>query len=174
MYFCATLKINILWLNLRSSFTELKFPKFHQFWSKHCVSRTFHSFPYIQMRRSWLSWHEFIWCKDINSFREPIPSESTEGSLRYVQGSNPSETFFFSKLENPAKRNNVIPFIATTQTILNEGVTIKCSESRRPHVIYAKKNFLHGPILMQWTLNGFQYVCGAVFDIKIDALRKIS
>ena len=31
MYFCATLKINILWLNLRSNFTKLKCPKFHQF-----------------------------------------------------------------------------------------------------------------------------------------------
>ena len=47
-----------------------------------------------------------------------MPSESTEGSLKYVQGSNPSETFLSSKLENPAKRNHAIPFTHTTQTIL--------------------------------------------------------
>ena len=33
---------NILSLSLRKDFTKMEYPKFYEFYNKHCVSRTYH------------------------------------------------------------------------------------------------------------------------------------
>ena len=93
-----------------------------------------------------------------------------KNSITYMQGSDPSEKFLLSKLESPAKRNHGMQVTPTARTTLNVGITVKCSECRKPRVIYAKKKLTNANIMaMKRIFNNFQYVCGTVFhDIPID------
>ena len=87
-----------------------------------------------------------------------------------MQGSDPSEKFLLSKLESPAKRNHGMQVTPTARTTLNMGITVKCSECRKPRVIYAKKKLTNANIMaMKRIFNNFQYVYVTVFhDIPID------
>ena len=87
-----------------------------------------------------------------------------------MQGSDPSEKFLLSKLESPAKRNRGMQVTPTAQTTLNVGITVKCSECRKPRVIYAKKKLTNANIMaMKRIFNNFQYDCGTFFhDTPID------
>lgn len=101
---------------------------------------------------------------------EPIASESTKGSLKKIQGSDSSDNFLPSKLENPAKCNHDMPLTPTTQTTLNVGFAITCSECSKPGLVYAKKKLSHrNAMLMQRILNDLQYVCSTIFhNIPVD------
>ena len=118
---------NILTLSLRADFTKSTYPKLHEFYTKHCVSRNyyFHVFKCSELD---CPWHEPLRYGDIPSFGVPVPKEKTDGSITYIQGSSPSEKFLPSKLENSAKHNHGMPFAPTAQTALNVGITVKCSE----------------------------------------------
>ena len=114
-------------------------------------------------------WHEPLRYGEISSFGEPVPKEKTNGSITYIQESNPSEKFLPSKLENPAKCNHGMPFTPTAQTAVNVGITLKCSECRKPCVLYTKKKLANANMAMKRIFNNFQYVCGTVFhNIPID------
>ena len=112
---------NILTLSLRAHFTKSKYPNLHEFYTKHCVSRTyyFHVFKCSELD---CPWHKPLRYGEISCFGEPVPKEKTDGSITYVQWSNP-EKFLPSKLENPAKRNHGMPFTPTDQTALNVGIS---------------------------------------------------
>ena len=118
---------NILTLSLRADFTKSTYPKLHEFYTKHCVSRNyyFHVFKCSELD---CPWHEPLRYGDISSFGVTVPKEKTDGSITYIQGSSPSEKFLPSKLENSAKRNHGMPFAPTAKTALNVGITVKCSE----------------------------------------------
>lgn len=132
---------NILSLSLRANFTKSKYPNFYEFYSKYPVSRTYYShlFKCSEHERPW---HEPPRCVEILSFGEPIPKDTTNGSVKYMQGSDPSEKFLPSKLENPTNLNHGMLFTRTTQTALNMDNTVKCSECCKRRAMCAKKSFL--------------------------------
>ena len=68
-----------------------------------------------------------------------MPTDSDDGSIKYIEGSDESEKFLPSKLEDPSKRNHGMSFTPTAQTALNVGKTIKCTQCLKPRVVYAKK-----------------------------------
>ena len=166
---------NILSLSLRNNFTKTKYPKFFEFYSKHCISRTYH-FHIFKCSDKDCKWHEPLRFGEIEKFGEPVPTESDDGVLKYVQGSDESEKFLPSKLENPSKRTHGMPFTPTAQTAINVAKCIKCCQCSKPRVIYAKKKFTDAnKRSMKRILNDFHYVCGTVFsEIPVDERNKDS
>ena len=115
-----------------------------------------------------------IW--KIANFGKPVPSEIADGTVKYILGSDPSEKFLPSKLENPDKRTHGIPFTPTAQTAINVGKTVKYIHCLKPRAVYAKKTLSDAH---KWTmkpmLSYFQYVCGTVFhDLPNDDKNKDS
>ena len=55
---------NILSLSLRNDFTKMKYPKFYEFYNKHCVSRTYH-FHIFKCSKVDCPWHEPIRFREI-------------------------------------------------------------------------------------------------------------
>ena len=101
----------------------------------------------------------------LNLFGEPVPEEGQNGVTHCVQSNDPTEKFIPSLLENFAKRNHGIPFTPIAQAALNVGKLIKCSECRKPRLIYAKKNLFPQNLLsLKRVLNDFQYVCGTILQ----------
>ena len=129
---------NILSLSLRSVFTKSKYPKFHEFYTKHCVSRIYH-FHNFKCSDPDCPWHEPLRFGEVSIFGEPVPTDSDDGSV-YIEGSDESEKFLPTKLD-PSKRNHGMPFTPTAQTALNVGKTIKCTQCLKPCVVYQRKNF---------------------------------
>ena len=84
-------------------------------------------------------WHAPIKSGEIESFGEPVPVDGPNGEMHYKQGEDPDEKFIPSKLEDPSKRNHGMPFMPTAQTALNVGTVIKCTECRKPRLIYICK-----------------------------------
>ena len=114
------------------------YPKFYEFYNKHCVSRTYiFKCPDVDC-----PWHEPIRFGKIANFGEPVPQEIADGTVKYILGSDPSEKFLPSKLENLGKRTHGIPFTPTPQTAINVGEIVKCIHYLKPRIVYAKKNFL--------------------------------
>ena len=111
---------NILLLLSRNNFTKMKYPKFYEFYNKHCVSRTYH-FHIFKCSDIDCPWHEPIRFGKIANFGEPVPSESADGTDKYILGSDPSGKFLPSKLENLGKRTHGIPFTPTAQFAINVG-----------------------------------------------------
>ena len=103
---------NILLLSLRNDFTKTKYPKFYEFYNKHCVTRTyyFHIFTCLDAN---CPGHEPIRFEKTANFGELVPSEIVDGTVKYILGSDPSEKFLLSKLENPGKRTHGLPFTPT-------------------------------------------------------------
>ena len=132
---------NLLSLSLRNDFTKMKYPKFYEFYNKHCVCRTYH-FHIFKCPDADCPWHEPIRFGKIANFGEPVPPEIAGGTVKYILGSDPSEKFLPSKLENLGKRTHGIPFTPTPQTAINVGEIVKCIHYLKPRVVYAKKNFL--------------------------------
>ena len=159
---------DILMLLLQADFTKSKYPKLHEFYTKHCISRTyyFHVFKCSELD---CPWHEALRYGEISSFGEPLPKEKTDSSITYIQGSDPSKKFLPSKLENPTKCNHGMQFTPTVQTALKVGITVKCSECCKLCVIYAKIKLTNANMVMKHIFNKFQYVCGTVFhNMPID------
>ena len=63
---------NILLLSLRNNFTKTKYPKFYEFYNKHCASRTYH-FHIFKCSDAHCPWHEPIRFGKISNFGEPVP-----------------------------------------------------------------------------------------------------
>ena len=103
---------NILSLSLRSDFTKSRYPKFHKFYTTHCVSRTYH-FHIFKCSDPDCPWHEPL------RFGEPVPTDSDDGSIKYIEGSDESEKFLPSKLEDPSKRNHG----------MNENIIVKIKQN---------------------------------------------
>ena len=173
--FLQKLDDNILLLLSRNNFTKMKYPKFYEFYNKHCVSRTYH-FHIFKCSDPNCPWHEPVIFGEIANFGEPVPSEIADGTVKYILGSDPSEKFIPSKLENPGKRTHRILFTPTGQTAINVGKIVKCIHCLKPCVVYAKKKLCDAhKRLMKCMLNDFQDVCRTVFhDLPIDDKDKDS
>ena len=130
----------ILSLSLQSDFTKSKYPKFHEFYTKHYVSRTYH-FHIFKCSDPDCPWYEHLRFEEVRKFGESVLTDSDDGSIKYIEGSDESEKLLPSKLEDPFKRNHGMSFTPTAQTALNVGKTIKCTQCLKPRVVYAKKNF---------------------------------
>ena len=139
----------------------MKSSKFEEFWSKHVTSRTY----FFQLRK----------CKDVlcqfhkplrgehevDIFPDPIPTE-TDGVLHYNEGSDPTEKYLPSTLENVEKQDSGIRFPVTAQTAKNVGFVIHCTECKKPRCLYAQhvlKN--QQPVYAKRIIQKVDYVCGA-------------
>ena len=111
---------SIISLSLRNDFTKTKYLKFYEFYNKYCVSRTYH-FHIFKCSDADCPWHESILFGKIANFGEPVPLEIADGTVKYILGSDPSEKFLPSKLENPSKHTHGILFTSTVQTAINLG-----------------------------------------------------
>ena len=151
---------NVLSLSLRNDITKTKYRKFYEFYNKYCDC----------------PWHEPIRFGKIANLGEPVPSEIADGTVKYILGSDPSEKFLPSKLENPGKRTHGILFTPIARTAINAGKIVKCINCLKLRVVYAKKKLsdAHNSS-MKRMLNDFQYVCGTVFhDLPNDDKNKDS
>ena len=100
-----------------------------------------------------------------------MPYQDGNGNEYYCLGDDPEERYMPSKLENPAKRKHGLPFSPTGQTAPNVGMTMNCTKSRKPRLIYGKSKLKRNEIneLKRSLKNGFQYVSESSFqDISID------
>ena len=156
----------------------MKFPKFYKFCNKHCVSRTY-DFHIFKFSDADCPWYEPIRLGEIANFGEPVPSEITDGTVKYILASDPSEKFLPSKLENSGKHTQGLPLTPTAQTAINAGKVLKCIRCLKARVAYAKKKLSDSyKRLMKRSnemLNDFQYVCGTVFhDLRIGDKNRYS
>ena len=166
---------NVLSLSLRNDITKTKYRKFYEFYNKYCVCRTYH-FHIFKCSDADCPWHEPIRFGKIANLGEPVPSEIADGTVKYILGSDPSEKFLPSKLENPGKRTHGILFTPIARTAINAGKIVKCINCLKLRVVYAKKKLsdAHNSS-MKRMLNDFQYVCGTVFhDLPNDDKNKDS
>ena len=103
--------------------------------------------------------------ENIENFGDPIPHYDDEGNEHYHQGEDPEEKFIPSKLENPSKRGHGIPFSPSAQTALNVGRIVTCTECHKPRLLYSRTKLKDGELRsFKRMLNGFQFVCGSVFQ----------
>ena len=166
---------NVLSLSLRNDITKTKYRKFYEFYNKYCVCRTYH-FHIFKCSDADCPWHEPIRFGKIANLGEPVPSEIADGTVKYILGSDPSEKFLPSKLENPGKRTHGILFTPIARTAINVGKIVKCINCLKLRVVYAKKKLsdAHNSS-MKRMFNDFQYVCGTVFhDLPNDDKNKDS
>ena len=94
-----------------------------------------------------------------------MPYQDDNGNGNYCLGDDPEERYMPSKLENPAKRKHGLLFSPTAQTAFNVGMTMNCTECRKPRLIYGKSKLKRNEINeLKRSLNSFQYVSGSSFQ----------
>ena len=110
----------------------------------------------------------------INNFPDPVPYEDEEGINHYKEGRDPEEKFLPSKLLDITKQPTNIPFKATAQTANNVGATVKCSDCKKPRLMFSEKMLKADEKLsLKRVLSGLEYVCGSSFqEFVTDAKNK--
>ena len=86
-----------------------------------------------------------------------------------------------SKLEDVSKRNHGMDFSPSAQTALNVGSTIKCTECKKPRLMYSKKKLSDNEkVALKRFLSSYEYVCGSSFKEvpddahpNVDIIRKV-
>ena len=140
---------------------KAKYPNFYEFFSKNCVSRTYH-FYIFKCSVADCPWHEPIRFGKVTNFEDLVPSEIADGAVKYILGLDCSEKFLLSKLENPGKCTRGIPFTSTAKTTINVNKIVKCIHCLKPCVACSKKKFSDAhKWSMKHMLIDFQYVCGS-------------
>ena len=108
----------------------MKYPKFAEFWSNHVTSENF--FQVRKCKDVLCLFHKPIRGQhDVDVFPDPIPSE-IDGVLHYNEGSDPTEKYLPSILENVEKQDSGIKFAVTARTAKNVGFVIRCTECKKP------------------------------------------
>ena len=86
--------------------------------------------------------------------------------IKYIfacySGSDPTEKYLPSTLENVEKQDSGIRFPVTAQTAKNVGLLIHCTECKKPRCLYAQyvlKN--QQPVYAKRMIQKVDYVCGA-------------
>ena len=74
------------------------------------------------------------------------------------------EKYLPSKLQDVSKQPHNVPFTPTAQTAKNVGMIIKCSECKKPRLMFSK-NKLKGNdySALKRILSGLEYFCGSSF-----------
>ena len=117
-------------------------------------------------------------CSDLQcTFHEPLTSEQEisdfpdlilyeeNGIEHYKMGSNSEEKCMPLLLLDSSKCPDNIPFSPTVQKAKSAGLTVKCDECKRPHVIHSKNKLKQTEVNhLKRALNGQQYICGSVFS----------
>ena len=141
-----------------------KYPKFKHFLDTHCTLRTY-SFHVYKCENLECEYHSCIKGQPIESFGDPVPFTDQEGVEHYKEGQDEEEKFLPSRLIDPTKRSHNIPFSPTAQTALNVGVSIPCTECRKPRLIYAKQRLRDDEkSALKRHLNNFGFLCGTSRD----------
>ena len=108
------------------------FPKFNEFLRTHTTRRTYY-FHVFKRSTDDCPFHFSVRGKEnTENFGDPILHNDDEGNEHYHQGEDPEEKFIPSKLENPSKRGDGIPFSPSMQTALKLGRIITCTEFHKP------------------------------------------
>ena len=111
---------------------------------------------------------------------DPVPFSDDEGITHYKQGDVPEETYIPLKLD-VTKRNHGMDFSQSAQTALNVGMVIKCSECKKPRLMYSKKKLsdIEKEALKRF-LSSFEYICVSSFKKvpddahpNIDIIKKV-
>ena len=112
---------------------------FKDFYEKYCTSRKY----FFQIRKcnnlSCVHHKPLRGDEEIDIFPDPVPKE-TDGVLHYTPGSDLSEKFLPSTLENVEKSPHDVPFSPTAQTAKNVGFVISCSECKKPRLLHSRNN----------------------------------
>ena len=136
-----------------------------EFYNKHCTSRTY----FFQVRKCddiSCSFHQPMRgdIATIDVFPDPVPTE-VDGSLHYQPGSDPTEKFLPSKLEDVEKSPHNVPFPPTAQTAKNVGFTVSCMACKKPRLLHSKtvvKVVYQKPTKRM--IEKLDYVCGSVLS----------
>ena len=133
------------------------YPNFSNFLNTHYTSRTYY-FPIFKCESDYCKFYLPLRDGPIEKFGDPVPYQDDNGNEHYCLG------------DDPAKRKHGLPFSPTAQTALNVGMTMNCTECRKPRLIYSKSKLKPNEISeLKRSLNGFQYVCWSSFqEISID------
>ena len=142
-----------------------KFPKFSEFMKSHTQQRTY----YFQIKKCSISecpYHKTIrGPSHITPFPDPVPYTDDNNIQHYKEGTDESEKYLPSKLDDPSKRPHNIPFPPTAQASKNVGITVRCVECKKPRLLYAQKKIhLSEVSSLKRLLAGVEYVCGAVLS----------
>ena len=70
-------------------------------------------------------------------FPDPVPNE-VNGSLHYQPGSDPTEIFLPSMLEDAEKSFHNVQFSPTAQTAKNVGFTVSCIVCNKPRLLHSQ------------------------------------
>ena len=100
----------------------------------------------------------------IDVFPDPVPTE-VDGSLHYQPGSDPTEKFLPSLLEDVEKSPHNVPFPPTAQTAKNVGFTVSCMACKKPRLLHSKtvvKVAYQKPTRRM--IEKLDYVCGSVLS----------
>ena len=141
------------------------FLKFNEFLRTHTTRRNYY-FYVFKCSTDDCPFHFPVRGKEkIESFGDSILHIDDEGNKHYHQGEDPEEKFIPSKLENPSKTGRGIPFSPSTQTALNVGRTVTCTECHKPRLLYSRTKLKDGELRsFKRVLNDFQFVCGSIFQ----------
>ena len=115
-----------------------KFPIFKNFLKNHAVERTYY-FHVFKCNDANCQFHKPLRGEAPSALGDPVPYTDEEGITHYKQGDDPEEIFMPSKLEDITKRNHGIDFSPSAQTALNVGSIIKCSQCKKPRLLYSKR-----------------------------------
>ena len=135
-----TTKLNVFGdlSNLNRKAQIKDYPTFKQFLTQHTSARTY-SFHIFKCSDPDCIFHEPLRGEPIEKFGEPVPKSDDGSKEYYVEGDDPEESHLPSKTANPEKQKHNIPFTPTAATAKNVGFTLKCSDCRKPRLLYAKK-----------------------------------
>ena len=147
--------------NLRAKNKIDRFPKFKSFMETHTSLRSY-SFHIFKCQDDSCPFHKPLQGTLPEKFPDPVPVQKEDGSISYVEGSDPQEKFVPSKQEDATKRSHNVPFPPNAQTARNVGLTIKCEDCAKPRLLYSKKKTSATQIdaFKRYT-NDFVYLCGS-------------
>ena len=140
-----------------------KFPLFKTFLKNHTIERTYY-FHVFKCSDTECKFHKPLRGEPPSALGDPVPYTDEEGTTHYKQGSDPEENYMPSKLEDITKRNHGMDFSPSAQTASNVGSTIKCSQYKKPRLMYSKKKLTEKEkIALKQFLSSYEYVCGSSF-----------
>ena len=100
----------------------------------------------------------------IDTFPDPVPIEN-DGVLHYTPGSDPTEKYLPSTLEDVEKSSHNIPFSPSAQTAKNVGFVIVCCECDKPRLLHSRNKIKKENInAVKRMMGKLTYVCGAAIS----------
>ena len=131
------------------------------FIKKHCKSQTY----YFQIRKCENPSCGYHGSRggdvQITEFPDPVPYDE-DGVMRYTEGIDKDEKYLPSKIGDPSKADQTIPFTPTAQTAKNVGLLLNCDECSKPLLLHAKHKLQTKKLNeAKRVLNDLVFTCGS-------------